>query len=107
MHPVYGILIGLHSVKCHIIRVTYVISCIILSGPASYWYNTRMDTQPGNDRIRAVEIDGEIWSIKTNVDGAIMLVLRLQETCSLQAGQLLQWHKAYIRAVIELIDDGK
>jgi len=65
------------------------------------------NTTIGSDRIRAVEIDGEIWSIKTNVDGAIMLVLRLQEGCSLQAGQLLQWHKAYVRAVIELIDDGK
>jgi len=60
-----------------------------------------------SDTVRAVEIDGEIWSIKTNVDGAIMLVLRLQEGCSLQAGQLLQWHKGYVRAVIELIDDGK
>ena len=69
-----------------------------------HWYNTGMDNT--TNKVRAVEIDGEIWSIKTNVDGAIMLVLRLQETCSLQAGQLLQWHKAYIRAVIELIDDG-
>lgn len=32
MHPVYSILIGSHSVICHIIRVTYVTSCIILSG---------------------------------------------------------------------------
>ena len=72
------------------------------------WYNIRMDTlSNSSDKVRAVEIDGEIWSIKTNVDGAIMLVLRLQEGCSLQAGQLLQWHKAYIRAVIELVDAGK
>ena len=66
-----------------------------------------MNNQSDSNRIRAVEIDGEIWSIKTNVDGAIMLVLRLQEGCSIQAGQLLQWHKGYVKAVIELIDDGK
>ena len=89
--------------------VTFVMFAIGYGQPLA-WYNIRMDTlsnSSASDKIRAVEIDGEIWSIKTNVDGAIMLVLRLQEGCGLQAGQLLQWHKAYIRAVIELIDAGK
>ena len=87
--------------------VTFVMFAIGYGQPLA-WYNIRMDTiSNSSDKIRAVEIDGEIWSIKTNVDGAVMLTLRLQEGCSLQAGQLLQWHKAYIRAVIELIDAGK
>ena len=56
------------------------------------------------DNIRAVELEAEVWQVKSMADGSVNLVLRLPEYCMQQAGQLLQWHHELVRVIVALTD---
>lgn len=56
-------------------------------------------------KIRAVEVEGEIRQLKTMVDGSVNVVINLPEHCLPQVSQLLQWHREYVRVLIELVSN--
>ena len=56
------------------------------------------------EKIRAVEIEGTIKRLRTMADGSIDLTINLQESCTPQAGKMLEWINNYIGGVLEVIE---